>query len=230
MESRLPLVVLLGGHRTGRDAVRLVEDTGEVVLAALSYPFRGNLTNQGPTLLTQIPAVQRAILDTPPAVLLAIDFLLEEPFVDPERVELVGVSLGAFLVSIPGALDSRISRVWLIHGAGNPSEVLTHRLAGYVDWEPARRLAGHTLAFLSCSHYLKPELWVGRIDPRPVVVVNARNDRELPSSSIRSLHQAVEQPAEIIWTEGPHILPTRRETIGRITDLVLERLAQEKHP
>ena len=31
--------------------------------------------------------------------------MLEQPYVDPQRVELVGVSLGAFFVSVPGALD-----------------------------------------------------------------------------------------------------------------------------
>lgn len=231
MDTRLlPLVVLLGGHRTGRDAARLVGDTSGVVVAALSYPYWGDPVGRGLLQLTSIPRIQQAILDTPPAVLLAIDYLLGKPYVDSERVELVGVSLGAFIVSVPGALDPRISRVWLIHGAGKPPEVLTHRLKEYIDWATARRLAGYALGFLSCSHYLQPERWVGRIAPRPVIVVNARNDQELPSSSVASLHQAVCQPAEIIWTEGQHVLPTRRETVEKIADLVLERLAREREP
>ena len=36
---RRPLVVLLGGHRTGKDAVELIPDTHGTVVVALAYPF-----------------------------------------------------------------------------------------------------------------------------------------------------------------------------------------------
>ena len=38
---RRPLVVLLGGHRTGRDAVDLLGAPGAFVVAALDYPYDG---------------------------------------------------------------------------------------------------------------------------------------------------------------------------------------------
>lgn len=228
IESPVPGVILLGGYRTGREAARLVPDTAGVVVAALSYPYQGDPSPQGLSLLTDIPQIQRAILDTPPAVLLAVDYLTQQPYVHPRHVELVGVSLGAFLVSVPGALDPRIGRVWLVHGAGRPAEVLAHRLEDQIPFAPARRFAGRVLALLSYSHYLKPELWVGRIAPRPVVVVNARDDEALTRSSIESLHRALREPAEIIWTEGEHVLPTRREAVARIAELILGRLSLEE--
>ena len=229
VDSRLPLVVLLGGYRTGRDAARLLSYETGMVLAAVSYPYRGD-SSRGLALLAQVPRIQQAIVDTPPAVFLAIDYLLAQPYVDTEHVELIGVSLGAFLVSVAGALDTRITRVWLIHGAGKPAEVLAHRLEAQISFAPARRFAGRTLALLCFSHYLEPERWVGRIAPRPVVVVNARYDEALTPASIESLHEALRQPYEIIWTEGQHVLPTRRDTIDHIAELVLSRLGRERHP
>ena len=77
--SPQPLVILLGGQRTGRDAARLLENTQGVVLAALSYPYRGNRDAKGLALLLDLPEIQRALIDTPPAVLLAVDYLLEQP-------------------------------------------------------------------------------------------------------------------------------------------------------
>lgn len=227
IDSPAPLAILLGGHRTGRDAARLVVDTRGVVVAAISYPYRGNPASRGLSLLAQIPQMQQAILDTPPAVLLALDYLLEQSYVDSERVELIGVSLGAFLVSVPGALDSRIGRVWLVHGAGKPAEVLARRLEDHIGFPLARRWAGQVLALLIRGDYLKPERWVGQISPRPVVVVNSRNDEALTASSIESLHRAVRQPAEIIWTEGQHVLPARRQAVEQIAKLVLDRIAPE---
>jgi dienelactone hydrolase len=228
IDSRSTLAILLGGYRTGRDAARFVADTRGVIVAALSYPYRGDQPSRGLSLIADIPNIQQAILDTPPAVFLALDYLLGQPYVDPERVELIGVSLGAFLASVPGVLDSRVRRVWLIHGAGKPAEVLAHRLKEHIPFTPARSLAGQILAFLGRSHHLEPERWVGRIAPRPVIVVNARNDEALTASSIESLHRAVRQPAEIIWTEGYHVLPGRREIVAQITELVLARLAPEE--
>jgi hypothetical protein len=230
IDSPSPLVILLGGYRTGRDAARLVTDTRGVVVAALSYPYRGELAPRGIALLTHIPKIQRAILDTPPAVLLALDYLLEQPYIDSEKLELAGVSLGAFFVSVPGALDARIKRVWLVHGAGKPAEVLAHRLQDHISWAPARSLTGRILGLVSYSHYLEPERWVGRIAPRPVIVVNARDDEALTPSSIESLHRAVRQPAEIIWTEGLHVLPNRRDTVEQIANLILDRLSREEEP
>src|SRR5712691_4344214 len=49
--ARRPLIVLLGGQRTGREAARLVADTRGTVVAALSYPYRGDPRLRGPAVL-----------------------------------------------------------------------------------------------------------------------------------------------------------------------------------
>jgi dienelactone hydrolase len=225
--SPRPLVILLGGRRTGRDATLLLEDVQGVVLAGLSYPYRGDPDAKLSALLLDLPEMQRALIDTPPAVLLALDYLLEQPFVDPERVELVGVSFGAFVVSVPGAIDERIRRVWLIHGAGEPVAVLEHVLEHEIPFGPARRAVARLLAVLSCSHHLRPERWVGQIAPRPVVVVNSSEDETFPRSSIEALHKALGESSEIIWMPGGHANPRRTEIIQMIGAVVLARLMTE---
>src|SRR5436190_15268624 len=64
--ERLPLVVILGGHYTGRDAARLVGDVPGVIIAALSYPFTGDPRPSAATFLREIPKIRAAFLDTPP--------------------------------------------------------------------------------------------------------------------------------------------------------------------
>lgn len=224
-ESR-PLVLLLGGQRTGRHAVKLVSDTRGAVIAALSYPYAGDADAQGLGLLMELPEMRQALVDTTPAVLLALDYLLQQAYVDPGHVELAGVSLGAFLVSIPGALDARIGRVWLIHGAGDPASVLEEnpQIRNYLSWPPARRLTAKILAAALNVHHLRPELWVGRISPRPVVIVNARDDEALPAASIAALHAAARDPVEIVWTEGLHIMPGRRDIVDALAQMVLSEV------
>ena len=81
-----PAMLLLGGHRTGRHASRLVPGTQSAVVAAMSYPTRVERI----TGLSDLLAARDAILDTPAAVMLCADYLSARPDVDPLRIELVG--------------------------------------------------------------------------------------------------------------------------------------------
>src|SRR5688572_12236884 len=116
-ERRRPLAIVLGGHRTARSAVNFIPDAGEVIVAALSYPYAGEPRPDALEFVRDIPNIRQAFLDTPPAIMLALDYLLAQPDVDPRWVELVGVSLGGPFVTIAAALDKRVSRVWVVHGS-----------------------------------------------------------------------------------------------------------------
>lgn len=222
-----PLVLLLGGRRTGRDAVKLVSDTRGVALAAISYPFAGDPKASRLALLAELPDMQQAIKDTTPAIILVMDYLAKQSQIDPQRIELAGVSLGAFFVSAPGALDQRFRRVWLIHGAGETDKVLEKGTERYIRSPMLRHLLGKLLGWITLSHHLGPEQWVGRISPRPVIIINAKDDPSFPASSITALHNAVKDPYEIIWMESEHIMPSRTEVVETISTIVLDRIAHE---
>ena len=227
VDSPRPLVLLLGGRRTGRDAVKLITDTRGVALAAISYPYPGDPKAKGIALITDLYDIQQAIRDTAPALMLAMDYLVTVAQINPNRIELAGVSLGAFFVSVPGALDQRFRRVWLIHGAGEPARVLGKGTERYYSSPAVQYLAGNLLGWMTLSHHLKPEDWVGRIAPRPVIIINARDDPSFPASSISALHNAVNEPYEIIWMRGDHIMPSRTEIVEAISSLVLARVAND---
>lgn len=222
-----PLVLLLGGRRTGRNAVKLVTETRGVALAAISYPYEGDPSANRLELLLDLPAMQQAIKDATPAVMLAMDYLSQQPQIDSQRIELAGVSLGAFFVSAPGALDQRFHRVWLIHGAGEVDKVLEKGTERYINNKTLRILLGKLFGWITLSHHLGPEQWIGRISPRPVIIINARNDPAFPASSITALHNAAREPYEIIWMESDHIMPSRTEVVESISAIVLERVAGE---
>jgi dienelactone hydrolase len=225
-----PLVVMLAGQGTGRDAVRYTASTRGIVVAALSYPYYGDKDAGTLALILDLPAIQRALLDTIPAVMLATDWLTEQPYVDPRRVELAGGSFGAFLVPVAGALDPRFRRVWLVHGGGDPALVLEHGLRENIRFRPARRLAARLLAAVAYAHHLAPEHWVGRIAPRPVIVISASDDESIPRESVAKLHAALGRPSEVIWMSGGHVTPSRETIIESITDLVFERIVEEGPP
>lgn len=222
--SRYPLVVLLGGHRTGRNAVDLLGAPGPIVVAALDYPYDGPERPRGwRQSLVAIPAARRALMDTPPAVWLALEWLLVQPWVDPTRVELVGVSLGVPFAAVAGAGEPRFGRVWLIHGGSDNRAWLEHNLRSKVESDWLRHLASGLGYLLAHGPTLEPARWVPRIAPRPVIVIGAREDRRLPATLVEQLHTAAGVPKELIWTDGGHI-DRRPEAVRQLLDVVRTRM------
>lgn len=224
---RLPLVVVLGGHHTGRDAVRLLPDTRGALVAAMSYPFAGDPRPDAATFLREIPKIREAFLDTPPALMLALDYLRPRPDVDTTRVEAVGVSLGAPFVTIAGALDPRFTRVWAMHGSGGSYAPLEMNMRGTIPFAPLRAVAAGIADMIISGPRLAPERWVDRIAPRPFIMVNAEGDERLPRRSILQLYDRARQPKELVWLPGAHV---RADTavVRALAAVVLARIREER--
>lgn len=223
-EQRRPGVVLLGGHRTGRDAIKLIPDTRGAVVAALSYPYAGEHRLKGLVqILEHVPAIRAAMLDTPPALMLALDYMSRLPYVDASRVEAAGVSLGVPFVCIAGAMDPRFSRIWAIHGSGGSYVPLEHNMRAKIRFAPLRVVAAGLSTVIIAGPRLAPENWVDRISPRPFVMINALEDEQLPRASVEALYAHASHPKEIVWVPGKHVR-AREETVRDLVNLVLDRM------
>ena len=219
---RRPLVILLGGHRTGKDAVRLIPDTRGTVVAALAYPFRGDPRLKGLGVVLKVPAIRAALLDTPPALMLALDYLLRQPDVDSTRVESIGVSLGAPFVVVAGALDPRVSRVWSIHGSGGSYTPLEYNMRRNIPFPASILVAGLSNVIIGGPR-LAPEEWVARIAPREFVMINAEDDERLPRPSVERLYQSAREPKSITWVPGRHVRASP-EVVRGLVEMVLARV------
>lgn len=223
----LPLVVILGGHHTGANAVRLLPETRGTIVAAMSYPFTGDPRPDAATFLRDIPKIREAFLDTPAALMLSLEYLRRLPGVDTTRVEAVGVSLGAPFVCVAGALDPRFTRVWAIHGSGGSFAPLEMNMRRTISFAPLRYVAAAIANVIIAGPRIDPAKWVGRIAPRPFVMVNAADDERMPRAKVDALFAAAREPKEIVWLPGAHV---RADTavVRRLTNVVLERLRSEQ--
>ncbi len=223
----LPLVVLLGGHRTGRNAVEVVGDPGELVVAALDYPYHGPEKVRGWRQgIAAVPLIRRGLLDTPPAIFLAVDWLQGQPWVDRRRIELAGVSLGAPFAATAGALDHRFRRVWIVHGAADNRAWLEYSLRSRIANAGARSGAATLLHLLAYGPSFDAGAWAARIAPRSVVVIGAKSDERLPRSMVERLYALTGEPKELLWTEGGHINPDHPETVRQLLEILRSRVGQ----
>ena len=221
--ERLPLAVILGGHYTGRKAAQLLGDTPGVVVATLSYPYTGDLRPNAFTFLRDIPKIRAAFLDTPPAVMLAMDYLSKRPDIDPDRIEAIGVSLGVPFISIAGALDDRFSRVWALHGSGGSYAPLEANMKRTIGFAPLRAVAAGIATVIINGPRLDPVRWVPQIAPRPFIMVNASGDERLPREAVDALYNSARDPKELVWMEGRHI-HSDKETILKLVAIVMSRV------
>ncbi|MDD3642915.1 MAG: prolyl oligopeptidase family serine peptidase [Candidatus Krumholzibacteria bacterium] len=221
---RYPALVILGGLRTGHRTVDYLGQTSGLVLLCIDYPYTGK--REGLTaweFLRAVPAIRLAILETVPAVMLGVDYLLSRDDVDPDRIVIAGGSLGALFAPAAVACDDRIAAAALLLGAGD-----IERLARANINAPALLAAPAAWAVAVLTAPVEPLDYVGRISPRPVFMLSATGDPRIPLECSRLLHETAREPKTIRWIGAGHVSVRDREFHALIGRELLDWLAAEE--
>lgn len=212
----LPGVVLLGGIETGRRAATLVAPEFEGLVLSCDYPWRDPTTVSTLRNLATLPAIRRDVLGTPDALRVAASYLLAREEMDSSRLAGVGASLGVPSVSAWAGGDRRVASVALVMGGADLATIFAANLGGQVRWPTLRRPVAALLAWL--LRPLEPARTVGRVAPRPVLVIGALDDERIPRGSTRLLYAAAGEPKTLQWFGGRHMLPGDTALLRVITD------------
>jgi predicted esterase len=199
--GRYPALIVLGGLRTGRDTIDFLTGYGGIVILSLDYPYGGKREDV-PALefALSIPRIRRAVLSTVPASMIGVDYLLTRSDVDPERIILAGGSLGALFVPATAACDERVAAAALLFGGGDIEKLMKANFKGPA-WlfAPAAWIAAVLLS------PVEPADYIGEISPRPLFLLNGRNDPRIPAACARILEERAGEPATATWIETGHV-------------------------
>jgi fermentation-respiration switch protein FrsA (DUF1100 family) len=202
-----PALVVLGGLRTGRRTIEYLDNTRGMILLTLDYPYEGKRERLGTAeFISSIPRIRRAVIETVPAAMMAVEFLLDREDVDPGRVVAVGGSLGAFFIPALAASDERITAAAMLFGAGD----IRLLLAANLDMPPPIALPVSWLGSVLVSP-VEPLKYISRISPRPVFMLSGTLDPRVPERCSRSLHDAAEQPKTVKWIDAGHVAVNEKE-------------------
>jgi hypothetical protein len=201
--ERFPALLLLGGFGTGRHSIAYIPPTRGVILFALDYPYEGK--KSGLSVLefaTSLPAMRRAIINTVPAAMLAVDYLLARPDVDPDRVVLVAGSVGALFAPAIAATDTRIAGLALLFGGGDIQSLLVANAKDDLGWftRPGAWLG----KILTCP--VEPLHHIADVSPRPVFMLNGTEDVGIPEYNSRLLYDAAIEPKTTHWIDAGHVV------------------------
>lgn len=225
-EATLPVLLILGGHRTGQDAVDLFGDVGGRAVVGMEFPYDGPEKVKGFIATAKtLPLARQAILDTVPAVSLLLDWLMKQEWVDRDRVIIVGASLGVPFAAAAAAREPRIGGAILVHGAAD------NRL--WLEVQVARRTNSGVLDYplsvilnwLAYGPVFDTRRHVAMISPRPVVIVGATEDERTPPGQAKLLFDSAGEPKRLRYTEGMHIQPNRPDIVADLLHIADEELA-----
>lgn len=144
--------------------------------------------------------VRQTVLDAR----LAIAFLAGVEGVDPERLGILGTSLGSFMGSLTAAAEPRLSIVCLLLGGG-----------GLVDAFYAHPKATAVVTLLRFFGNSKDDMkrWLAVVDPltfadrlkeKRLLLVAASRDDVVPPSAMTRLWEATDKPP-IVWVDTTHV-------------------------
>lgn len=217
----LRTLLIIGGHRTGSRAVELADTPVCCNIVAIDYPMEAELESDTlASMLASVSSVRRAALDTVPAIFLAVSWLEEQAWVDKQRLELVGASLGVPFATTAAALDTRIDKLWLIHGAADNYVWLRHNVALRGTGPLMQPVYARLIYWLLYADSFDTGRRVASVAPRPVAIIGARNDERTPEGQTEELFALAGEPKELMWTDGAHIEPDRSEIIGKLLRLM----------
>jgi hypothetical protein len=199
---------------------RLPPEFGNVVVLALDYPRELPYALRLRDVVIRGEELKRAARQIPALFSLGATYLAQRTDVDTSRIGIAATSFAVPFATIAAAADERFRNVALVYGAGDLSSVVAANLAIRPRFlrRPAAWLATRPFAPFF------PERFVGRIAPRPIVMVNGVDDPQMPAAAVRRLYDAARPPKEIIWLRTGHLMPTDSALIRTLVDTAFARL------
>jgi hypothetical protein len=213
---RRAAVMLVAGRETGRQAAAVIRGPLEQVVLAIEYPDALPMTFSPSEALAELGAVRRSALRMPGLIRGAAHWLAEHEGVDASRIVLVGVSYGVPFAAA-AATDPLFRGVALHHGGADLSLLLAHNLP--VENDLMRGFLAHLGAWYFRA--LEPARYVGRIAPRPLLLINADRDELVPRASADLLFEAARLPVRQIWIPHGHLMPEDTLQMKELADSTL---------
>jgi fermentation-respiration switch protein FrsA (DUF1100 family) len=222
---KFPAVVILGGVDIGKETLQYVGDPGEVIVVALGYPYDLSRVISWWAGIREAGKMREAAFRTVAGTLLVNDFLWQQENVDTTRVILVGYSFGAPFVPVVMRLDPRYKIAAFLYGGGRINKLVGHNLD--TGFRPLDRLLGEAVGLLLAP--IEPHRHIKYISPRPLVMIQGKQDEFMPPPLAQELFNRADKPKELIWLETEHMMPWKKEVIDKVVMTLRRWLEKNGH-
>ena len=200
---KLPLVIVLGGIKNGEDNLRHVTAIGDHAVIGYDWPVSVHFYGR-PNFWGQIPSLYLQIMTIPAQVTTAINWLADQPWPDPQRMSLLGFSLGA--VAAPAIQDiatrdgTNIRWAILAYGGTPFGALVTNNPHVYPPW--MRSVLAPVIDCLLSP--LEPTQHLSHLSGH-FLILQGQDDTLMPEAARRCLREATPEPKTIVTFGGNHM-------------------------
>lgn len=213
--GKRPFPCLIEGHGLGggkHETVEVADDYAEpgVGVFAIDARFHGarggeRRAEQAVANIDELYALFRlTVID----LRRGLDYLQTRPECDPDRIGYVGYSLGGLMGAMLAGADPRVRAPALVMAGGDWRLLLgMSEVYPLPDKDEPQTFD----SYLARMAPLDPLYWVGRISPRPVLIVHGDRDRVVPTKASQALYGAARSPKRRLIYRGGHEIPKSQE-------------------
>jgi len=214
-EGKKPTVLLLHGLPGLEKNVDIAYALREMGWNVLIPHYRGCWGSGGKYRFTGIPADVKN----------AITFMESKPYVDKEKIFLVGHSLGAWATIITTAQDKRIKGAIAIAGGASQDEASNRRrehLEALIRQGFLKQLTPEEALddWARMGRELAPQDWAEKISPRPLLLIGGEQDATVTPERVRAVFDRAKEPKKLVMMkDADHVFTLkRRELVETVTD------------
>lgn len=206
-----PCVIIMhgyGGDKNGLQMLAPAFAARGMATLAIDAEYHGDRKQPGSDIFS--PYIYRnrdAFIQTVIDLRRAIDFLQSRQEIDGKRIGYIGLSMGGILGGILAGVDGRVQAPILIVAGGDwgylfansqhPTSVQLREKNPELFKNPQR--------INEVFGPMDPVNWVARISPRPLLMINGKDDQIVPKECTERLFAAAKEPKEILWLDGGHM-------------------------
>lgn len=220
-EKKRPLLFVSAGFFSGKESIQLIPDAGDKILVGYQYPVTKEQIQNDPSLFP------KTIRIVPGQMALLLHWLSLQPYVQNDRIHVMGVSLGTLFLPVALHLAQKTrgfapASTLLCFGGADIASVVENILGSSAD-SLVKMLAKKLTDSLLVLH--DPRLHLPHLKGS-FFTVYATDDNIFPRSSSLKQYELLPNPKEIHWIKGPHIDESHPELIVQTMILVREFLKQ----
>jgi len=171
-------------------------------VAAIDIEYHGERKQEGKDVLsTDVEDDARALRQSVIDLMRTVDYLNARGDIDMDRIGYIGASLGSFLGAVFTGIDERVKSVLLIVGGGDWEKMLASSQVGSfgVLRDFYKRKGLSYADFDARMDVVEPLNYIGRVAPRPLLMINCSNDKFVPKETAEELYAAARDPKKIEW-------------------------------
>jgi hypothetical protein len=197
--AKLPVVFVLGALGSGQHSVGLIQSPGAAAIVGYDWPQLPHRFG-----LHAIVSMRENALAIPRRMAAISRWTLAQPWADPQRVTLIGFSLGA--IAAPAAEQTMQAqgaeiRWTVLADGGAPISAI---VAGDQQIQPRWLRSFAALVAESLFRPVDPALHVSHLSGH-FLLISSANDTTIPRAASERLEELAPQPKEIIQLPGGHV-------------------------